>query len=359
MNPFLYGKKLDLVDFGDIKLLMFRDDNLYENMVSEDRKNRDLHEHFIEVAKNGYSKSLAHPDNIQTTLDPRLGLFVYMRHLWKNNIDFTVLDIGSHIGDFSIKAASFARTFKKKPQIIAFDPTPAGALVEYNARINGVQDCVRHENLAISDINGLIKFRAVKGHSDSPSAFDKAPPRGIKGKLDNFLKSKNKIKTLANFFSRFFDKLTKGDQSYEFIARSVRISDYLKDNGITGNLFVKIDIEGLDACVIRDLQKRSESNLVAIVMEFAPGDFPSLEAAAGMLRELGSSFIIYDIFYSPNPVLFERVNQGTEDGFAQKIDKKREYRYTDLLLIPKTTPELDPLLKRLDSFQKLKEEYTL
>jgi len=354
MNPFLYDKKLDLVDFEDVKLLMFRDDSLYDITVSADRKNRSLREHFLEVSRHGYPKSIVCPANVDQVSAARFGLFIYLHHLWRENIEFTVLDVGSHVGDFSLKVANFARTFQKKLKVIAFDPTPAGALVEYNVQINGLQDYVRHEDLAVSDVNGLIKFQAVKGHSDSPSALVRPGNERLWGKLTKFVKSHHK----SNYFQGLLSRI-RGERVFEFIAKSAVISDYLDTNRIEGHLFVKIDIEGLDQCVISSLLPRAQKSLVSIVTEFTPGSFPSPGAAAGMLEELNKSFVIYDIFYSPNPTRFDRLHGRSLPDFARQVRERRKYGYTDLLLIPKAVPGLERVLRRLDALERADDAYIL
>jgi FkbM family methyltransferase len=277
-----------------------------------------------------------------------------MHHLWQANIDFTVLDIGSHVGDFSIRVANFARTFQKALKAIAFDPSPAGALVQYNARINGLEAYVQHEDLAVSDFNGLIKFHAAKGHSDSVSAFSKPGREGLWQKVVKFAKSPYK----SNYFQGLAGRLAR-NQTFEFIAESVVISDYLDAHRIEGHLFVKIDIEGLDECVIASLMARAGKWLVSIVAEFTPESFPSLAAAASMLEGLSKSFVIYDLFYSPNPTRFDRVDPGALADFARQIRDARRYGYTDILLIPKAVPGLEGLLKRLDGLRRGADAYIL
>jgi len=354
MNPFLYDKKLDLVDFEDVKLLMFRDDNLYNIAVADDRKNRSLREHFLEVARKGYPKSIVCPANVDQVSAARFGLFLYLHHLWRENLAFTVLAIGSHVGDFSFRVANFARTFQKQLKVIAFDPSPAGALVEYNVQINGLQDYVRHEDLAVSDVNGLIKFEAIKGRSDSASAALKPGNEGLGSRLMRFIRSRHKSNYLQGLVFRI-----RGEEVFEFIARSVIISDYLEANRIEGHLFVKIDIEGLDDCVISSLLPRAQRSLVSVVAEFTPGSFSSLGAAARWLEELGKSFVICDIFYSPNPTRFDRLDSRSLLDFARDVQERRKYGYTDILLIPKAVPGLERVLKRLETLERAEDAYIL
>ena len=88
MNPMLFGKKFDLVDFEDVKLLMFQNDNLYRVSVPDGRKNKSLRDYSLAVAKLGYPKSVVTPENVHQLKSARYGLFIYLNHLWEMNIEF-------------------------------------------------------------------------------------------------------------------------------------------------------------------------------------------------------------------------------------------------------------------------------
>lgn len=359
MNPLLFGKQFDLVDFEDVKLLMFKNDNLYQISVSAGRKNQSLREHSLQVARQGYPPSPVTPENVHKMDSARRGLYVYLNHLWENGIEFDILDVGSHVGDFSIRMGNFVRTHGKKSRVVSFDPTEAGALVDHNIQINGLETIVHHENLAISDTNGLIIFQVRQGHSDSASAFsdgnsaNAGAVANLLAKVKKLLKSKHKFHDVMNY------AFTKNAPVSELIARSVTLPDYFQGHHLDGNLFVKIDIEGLDSLVIETLWPRISSQFVSIITEFTPSSFPDHATATKFLEKLGEKFVIYDIFYSPNPTRFDRIDDAALINFPNYIQENRRYAYTDLLLIPKQTPKLDQLIKRLDGLAKTEDSYIL
>lgn len=355
MNPMLFGKKFDLVDFQDVKLLMLQNDNLYRVSVPDNRKNKSLRDYSLEVARQGYPKSVVTPENVHQLNSARYGLFVYLNHLWEMNIELDVLDVGSHIGDFSVRMGSFIRTFNQKTKVISFDPTEAGALVDYNIQINGLQEIVQHEALAISDINGLIIFQVRHGYSDGSTAFSGSGSSNsnalmaLFGRVKSLLKSKHKLPDLISYAMG----------KTHLIAKSVTLPDYLKEHSLKNNLFVKIDIEGLDSVVIDSLWPRINNHFVSIITEFTPSSFPSHDSAAKFLQNLGEKFIIYDIFYSPNPTRFDRLDQMKMNDFPRFIQEGRRYGYTDLLLIPQNIPKLDILIRRLDNLERTEDAYVL
>src|SRR5215475_6275280 len=98
MRPtFLFDNDLDLVDFEGIKLLMLKNDNLYNISVDTDRKNCDLQSYQRQIREHGYPPSPVTPQNIDQLSSARYGLYLFLQHLWREGIDVFILDIGSHI----------------------------------------------------------------------------------------------------------------------------------------------------------------------------------------------------------------------------------------------------------------------
>jgi FkbM family methyltransferase len=358
VNPMLFGKQFDLVAFEDVKLLMLQNDNLYRLGVPDARKHQNLREFLLAASQKGYTPSPVTPTNVHTVTSARYSLYVYLYHLWETNTECDILDVGSHIGDFSVRMGNFIRTCQKNSKVISFDPTEAGALVEYNIIINGLGDIVRHENLAVSDTSGVIIFQAKAGHSDSASACgdrrEEATPAWSRllARANNFLRSRNKLHGLLNLYNRRVPVS-------QLLARAVTLPEYIMENQLERNLFIKIDVEGLDAQVIEALWPLMDKRLISIVTEFTPARFPSYDSASAFLNKLGENFIMYDICYSPNPTRCERVTATNLQEFPRHIREDRLYGYTDLLLIPNRLPRLDSLLTRMDNLEKTQECYIL
>src|SRR5579863_511688 len=117
MNSFLVNKRIDLVDFDDIKLFMLEDENSYRVAVPSNRKHQNLEDFQKAILRDGPRPSLVTPDNVGKITSARHGVFLTMHHLWTLGVDFDVFDVGSHIGDFGLKTASFMRTHGKKNRV--------------------------------------------------------------------------------------------------------------------------------------------------------------------------------------------------------------------------------------------------
>ncbi|MCL4504760.1 MAG: FkbM family methyltransferase [Chloroflexi bacterium] len=372
MNPSLFSKRIDLVDFDDINLFMFMDDNLYDVAIQPYRKNRSLAEYQKQIHTSGYPPSKLNPSNIRQDALARDGVYVLLDHLWDNQVDFTILDIGSFIGDFSCKVGNFIRTFGKTTQVISFDPTIAGALVNYNIELNGLQAIVKHEDLAIAEHDGLVMFSYIVGNTDSASIINSSGTivssgkPGIFGYLSHFVKTpaRAKLPLLRNFITRRVRSVILGQnysQSHQstLIAHSANILSYLSKHDINTNLLVKIDIEGHDQEVIKDLTSLLPTRMVNIIAEFNPGFYPTIQASSEFLFGLSNEFYIFDIFYSPNPAWFRLIDPTDITEFAENVRHHRKYGYTDLLLLDKRIPQSDKIMTRLSSLSTTVEEYVL
>jgi FkbM family methyltransferase len=365
MNPFLFNKKLDLVDFDDLKLFMFRDDNLYNIAVAENRKNQSLADYQKLVNEKGFPASLVTPQNIGEVSKSRFGVYLFVNHLWENKIDFTVLDIGSHIGDFSLKIGNFIRTFGNKNRVIAFDPTEAGALVNYNIELNGLSEIVHHEDLAVADYDGLMLFTHTPGFSDSArlAKEEKTAAATSNSRLNNFLQKPldEKISALQRAISGKLNPSTQAQNvppSFDFIVRGVDILNYLKAHSIDNNLFLKIDIEGFDTIVIDRLLKLLPDRLISMIFEFTPTAYQSDEKALEYLQNLSNSFYLFDLYYSPNPTRFRIIESEKFTELLADV-KQRKYAYTDIFALDKRTPDCEKIKKRLAELTETADEIVL
>jgi hypothetical protein len=91
MNPFLLNKGIDLVDFEDVKLFMFKNDNLYNIVIAESRKNQSVIEYQKFIRENDYLHSLVTPENVDQISKARFGIHLFLHHLWQHDINFDLL----------------------------------------------------------------------------------------------------------------------------------------------------------------------------------------------------------------------------------------------------------------------------
>jgi len=353
MNPFLVNRRIDLVDFEDLKLFMLEHDNLYCIAVPENRKRQNLEDFQNAILANGPRPSTVTPDNIGTITSVRYGVFVIMHHLWTNGVNFDVLDVGSHIGDFGLKAGSFIRTSGKSSRVITFDPSEAGALVPYSIELNRLENIVKHEMLAVSDTSGLVLFQYSPGHADAGTIVSGSP--NAAGLAGIWLKRIQQLPLRRRFIAFWqlgfaaIKRLMKGgkiDTRYSLISHSVDILEYLKNNQINGNLFVKVDIEGYDPRVINHLLKLLPQRKLFIIFEFTPMRFVDREDSISYLKKLSKDFHLFDLFYCPNPTRFALITPDNIPSFVAEIEN-RQHGYTDLFLLDKRSPACDELLNRL------------
>jgi FkbM family methyltransferase len=360
VNRWVCNEQIDLVDFDDLKLFMFKHDSLYDTAIPEARKNQSLPQYQQSTRQHGYPHSVVGPENVGKLSQARFGVYLFMHHLWQHGVDFTVLDIGSHIGEFGLKMGNCIRTFGKANRVIAFDPTEVGELVRYNIELNGLGDIVKHEDVAVSEFDGLVLFAYTPGLSDGAHIVREDPgTKGAFSRLDNFWRNSLKGKSLRGKavsigkVLRFkLHRLRPGSRrisSYNLIVRSVDILSYLEQHHYDQNLFVKIDIEGFDSVVVNRLLQLLPTRLVSIIFEFAPSwGLGGFDQARAYLERLCPSFHLFDLFYAPNPTRFKLITPAQIGRFVAEV-AQREYGYTDVFLLDKRTPERDQLVHRLSS----------
>ncbi len=355
MHPFLINKKIDLVDFGDVKLFMFEDDDLYDLCVPEARKHQSLEEHHRAVARDGYPPSPVNPDTVKTVRAAQFCLPLVLTHLWDQGFDVTVLDIGAFVGDFSLRMANVIRSFGRRNQVYAFDPTEAGALIPYNIRLNGLEAIVRHEERAVAGHAGLALFNLRPGSSDASFSFRSGGHQlNVLTLAQHFVRTRYKTAYLRKVF-----RFVRPQPTYNLVVDAMPISIWVRERRLQGALFAKIDVEGLSPIVLEDLLSLGSEDPLIVVFEFSPLAVGSLGEAAGLLRRLATSFHLFDIWYSPTPTRCQLIVEGALEAFAREIAHKRVFCYTDVLLVPRTLPDVAGLVERLEKLEWTNEEYVL
>ncbi len=353
MNELLANKRIDLVDFDGMKLFMFKDDNLYSNFIPKDRKNQSTDMYFRLVnEQNKYPAPAITYSNCEENTDPRSGLFIYFRHLLDHGLTFTVFDIGSHVGDFAIKCGNFFREAEKQVAVISFDPSPAGMLVPFNIELNGLSAYNKHEPLAVTEHDGYYIFNFTEGDSDSSRlSFSKKMTLGEKIKFYMGSSLKFKVQTAFRLFTSF---LKKPGKTFDIIVPGINIEHYLKKNSIDQHLFFKVDVEGYDETLIRNILPLKKDKYISFITELHI-DFNSL----AFLEEMNEHFYIFDLFYCPNPTRFKLIQRDQFSDFINGDLKNRKFGYTDLFLLDRNTPGADTLVKKLGLLKEKKGEMVL
>jgi FkbM family methyltransferase len=339
---------------------MFKHDSLYDTAIPNGRKNQSIQHYQQFIRQHGFPHSVVEPENIGRLSQARYGVYLFMHHLWQHGVDFMVLDIGSHVGEFSLKMGNCIRTFAQANRVIAFEPTEVGELLRYSIELNGLGDIVKHEDVAVSEFDGLMLFAYTPGFSDGGHILQE-DPRANRGfaRLSHFWRQslrgkslKSKVECVSKVLWSKLRHLTPASRripSSTLIVRSVDILSYLEQHDCDQHLFVKVDVEGFDSVIIDRLLQLLPTRLVSIIFEFAPTSvLGGFEQAQYYLESLCRSFHLFDLFYVSNPTRFNLIAPIEIGRFVTEV-ARREPGYTDVFLLDKRTPECDQLLNRLSS----------
>ena len=297
------------------------------------------------------------PENLDTIDGCRHCLHVVLGNLLRTLGNVTVLDIGAFVGDFAIRMGNLIRTFGRQNRVYAFDPTDAGALIPYNVRINGLDGIVIHKELAIDCHAQYSLFTVSPGDYDSTTAAKRHAPRfNLSAQLKFLLKTSHKLAYIERLIRYFRPR-----PQYNLIVEATTISRFAARIGLRTPIFAKINVEGLDADVVRDLRQfaRTSGVPVTIVFEFKPRSYGSLAEASAFLNDLVEEYYIFDIWYCPNPCLCNEVTREALPGFVNTVLNHRIVAYTDILLIPRSLPGAAQLAERLSRLKPEKPEYIL
>ncbi len=306
--------QVDFVDFGDIKLFMLKNDNLYDRFVPDSKKNQSIRDYLLDA------KRLPKPliGNSVNHL-----FFHILNHLWDNGFKVTVLDVGCHIGLFGLRLANLIRYSGRPGEVVLFDIGRTAELVPPNIRVNRLGGVAHFERIAISDISGPAILYHKPGYSDSDNIFS--------------------------------DHL-KGSLSY--LVDSIALHEYITKSRIEGALVIKLDVEGLEPQIIQNIKDILLDRIVILTFEFTPSRFEKQELIGNLFSELFAHFLLFDIFYAIQPTQLVEIEPSTLTNYVDSI-YNRTYGYTDILCIPKKLKQLDRLLVRLNNLRQLANLYSL
>ncbi|MBO8130509.1 MAG: FkbM family methyltransferase [Candidatus Marinimicrobia bacterium] len=323
MNCWVMGRRLiDFVDFDDIKLFMYKNDNIYDNFIDDRRKNYPLREFLRGVREKGYPRPEINRDTISAIQSCRHLIYLIMKHLWDVGEEFTVLDVGCHVGLFGLKLASVIREFGKDNEVICFDIGEASELMPYNIKVNGLEKWVTFEKLAISDVSGPAIVYARQGHTDT-----------------------NNI-------------IWKLDDSYSYLAEGITISEYIKEHKLSGPFMIKLDVEGLEFEIIEEIKSLIDSDIVVLIFEFSSERVRDKDFFYSIFGYLFRNYYLFDIYYVLSPSMAVPICEADENSFFKDV-LQRPYRYTDVLGIPKKLDGVKRLGEGLESLETLERTYKI
>ena len=212
-------------------------------------------------------------------------------------------DIGANIGYYSIMAATSSRTVN----IFSFEPAEGPQkYLESNIRINGFQDRIMNNNLALSNEAGKITFYEVNNEKYSYLKYNLSGVGNAEG-----IKHDRKMS--------------------EYEVPSNRLDNYVNENNIHGIDIIKIDTEGTEYLILEGARESIIKYKPIIICETL---FNKIEAK---LEELIKSFG-YQFFNHSNNELYlvdtiiRKEDDGIRDCFfvhPEKYHLIEKYVHTD------------------------------
>jgi FkbM family methyltransferase len=156
----------------------------------------------------------------------------------------TFLDIGAHIGYYSLAAA---RAMGCRGRVFSFEPSPVNfALLQENVRMNGLEDVVQPVHAALFREPSEIELYLAEHNSGDNRIYPSTPEEDtyVNGHLSG---ARRVVKVPA----------LKGD-------------DFLTKQGVEKVDVIKLDVQGAEMDVLDGLTRTLESPEVVIFTEFWP-----------------------------------------------------------------------------------------
>lgn len=253
--------------------------------------------------------------------DEHWAKLLILAHLWLHDVEVTMLDVGANIGYSAVPCAKFMQRFGRANPIHCFEPGLAADLLPANIELNRVGGIVHAHRLAVSDRAVPMAFNSVLGHSvcDSVNDFRKHYPHMV--------------------------------QAMTRIVSATTIDHFVRERGIGGALFLKVDAEGHDWQVLRGARACFERGQVAAaIVEFVPHYLKEFITPDQMLIDLAQRHHLVSILalekghqWKANPLPDDEAGLR---AFATAVARS-PLRYTDIVAIGRHVPDAPRLVQRL------------
>jgi FkbM family methyltransferase len=257
----------------------------------------------------------------ETIYEPNLKHPIFA-HLWLQDIDFVFLDVGANTGTSAIPAGKFFKQYGRANQIVSFEPGVVGDLVVQSVRVNQLDDLIKIERCAVSNVDAAVVFRSLLGHSESNSVRD---------------------------FREFYPDLQLAQTK---LAPTVRLDTYVKMAGIEVPVFVKIDAEGNDWPVVQGMSGLGADRALVIFFEYMPRYLRNETTPQEILKYLAADYTLISleaVYGTPLWKYGEVIDPRELAAFAEKVDRSPA-GWTDIAAISRSLWDHDDLVERLLSF---------
>lgn len=307
-------KNVDLVDFKNrFSVLMYTDDLAYKQ-CSEDVKHYTLEQHEEDLKNRSKPGGYIYKEENDVDI---LSLFKkLMINLWKHSVDFSILDIGSQYGLFSMELASFIKKQNKKNRIYAFDCGIASKLCLKNIKLNLLDDLITFERKAITNSSQLLRVYYDTQHSQ-----------------DNHIIKRDG----ANL------------PSYEI--EGITLDGYFKDH--SENFIIKMDTQGAEPLVFEGMKKLFEKR-PTILFEFTPWVIETIPYnPLDFLNSIPEDYLIFVL--SPSTQTISQINRNDFENLIRLISKSVE-KHVDIFIISKSIPSSEDILNQIKKAKNFSNE---
>jgi len=298
-------RRVDLVNFGDLKFFVYVDDMMY-SCIPDEMKNYQFSKKDAIAIKTRDHEIL--PEECKTNL-----YYILFNHYWRENLDFTLIDIGCPYGITAIINSCLIRRSKHNNRVIFFEPGLTADLIPHNIRINNVQNAVTFENIAVSDHNFPVIMWTTSSHTEGNRIVNRNPQM----------------------------------EDRSFVVNSTTLDDYVHDHNLTTSFIVKIDTEGAEHEVYSGFIETLHEHYCTCIWEFSPQFLSTRIDSLDFLKKISRNCSVFDLGQDHfNNVT---VTPVPESGFKKFIAEtlKRPQPWTDILVVPRNIPGFDNLCKDL------------
>ena len=301
--------RVDLVDMGRLKIFMYVDDLAYRSVPPSLRNYQMTREDRLQVQRRKGGDDAGGPPD---ACEP---IGTVLKHYWLHGLDFVYVDVGCQYGTSALAVADFIRASGRPNRVVAFEPGVARDLVAFNIEMNGFEDLVTFEEMAVSDLCGPTLMFCERAHSEN-----------------------NRI------VNRAWDRETRS-----YVVRATSLDAYLERKGIASHAVLKIDTQGAEYRVVQGMAETIRGRLATFVMEFTPWALAPMVDPEAFCRELMEAFVAVDLMtldYKHASLRRRRIRPDEIPAFVREV-AARPGKWTDLLLVPKKLPGAEDLLAKV------------
>jgi len=300
--------KKDLVNYLDhFSIFMYVNDLAYKQ-TPDGIKHYSIEKHdedLKNLRKPNYTSD--NPNKLDT-----LGIFrKIMTVLWKHNINYSIVDVGSQYGSFAMELGTFIKKTGHVNKVYAFDCGIASTLCFDNIKLNLLDDVIIFERKAVTNESSPQKVFFDTEHSE-----------------DNHIVHRN------------------GEKLASYVIDGITLDEYFRDHD--ENFLMKIDTQGAEPLVFEGMKNLMSRN-PTIMFEFTPWTFDLIKRnPVDFLKNIPSGYTMFE--FQPGVDTIFRIDRDKIEGFVQSVSESTA-KWTDLLIIHNQSIVYEEILNEIKKYK--------